>query len=152
MNIKFLKFIVGSMLLTLLTSTAYAQSRVTYTATIAQRGSTVLIPYATVVSLCADGDGCEIRMGMYNWDGTGRTASRSSLFYYNSSTGTWRAEAGDAAGTVGNNLTEHVMNAWSCYLTDGYYSGWTNHGDLNQGFSVLSWNQYVANCSVTIID
>ena len=152
MNIKLFKFIVVSALLTLLTSTAYAQSRVTYTATIAQRGNTVLIPYATVVSLCADGDGCEIRMGMYNWDGTGRTASRGSLFYYNASTHTWRTEAGDAYGTSGNNVTEHVMNAWACYLTDGYYNNWTNHGDLNQGFSVLSWNQYVANCSVTLID
>lgn len=152
MNIKFLKIIVASLLLTLFTSTAYAQSRASYTAPIALRGSTVLIPYATVVSLCADGDGCEIRMGLHNWDGTGRTASRSSLFYYNSIARTWRAEAGDAHGTSGNNVTEHVMNAWACYLTDGFYNNWTNHGDLAQGFSVLSWNQYVANCTVTLID
>ncbi|RYY75260.1 MAG: hypothetical protein EOO52_07495 [Gammaproteobacteria bacterium] len=70
MNLKLLKIIFVSALLSLLTSTAYAQARVSYTASIAQRGSTVLIPYATVVSLCADGDGCEIRMGMYNWDGS----------------------------------------------------------------------------------
>ena len=152
MNIKLLKLVIASILLTLLTSTAYAQGRASYTATIAQRGYTVLIPYATVTSLCADIDGCEIRMGMSNWDGTARTASRSSLFFYNSVTRTWRAEAGDVAGTVGNNVTEHVMNSWACYLTDGYYNNWTNHGDLNQGFSVLSWNQYVANCTVTLID
>ncbi len=24
----------------------------------------------------------------------------------------WRAETGDAAGTLGNNLAEHMMNAW----------------------------------------
>ena len=24
----------------------------------------------------------------------------------------WRAQSGDAAGTLGNNVTEHVMNAW----------------------------------------
>jgi len=152
MNIKSIKFIIATSLLTLFTSTAYAQDRVTYTASIAQRGTTVLIPLATVITLCGDVDGCEIRMGMYNWDGTGRTASRSSLFYYNQFNRNWRAEAGDAAGTVGNNVTQHVMNAWACYLTDGHYNNWTNHGDLNQGFSVLSWNQYVANCRVTLID
>jgi|SRR6187551_3662411 len=152
MNINLLKLIIATLLLTLFTSTAYAQGRVTYTATIAQRGNTILIPLATVVTLCGDVDGCEIRMGMYNWDDTGRTATRSSLFYYNSVTRTWRAEAGDVAGTVGNAVTEHVMNAWACYLTDGYYYGWTNYGDLNQGFSVLSWNQYIAHCRVTLID
>ncbi|MET0355821.1 MAG: hypothetical protein ABW044_03530 [Cellvibrio sp.] len=152
MNIKFLKLIVASVLLTLLTSTAYAQTRVSYTAVKANRGNTVLIPLATVISLCGDIDGCEVRMGMNNWDGTGRTASRHSLFYYNQYTRNWRAEDGDTYGTVGNNVTEHVMNAWACYLTDGYYNNWTNHGDLNQGFSVLSWNQYNANCTVTLID
>jgi hypothetical protein len=152
MNVKLLKLIVASALLTLLTSTAHAQSNVSYTATKAQRGNTVLIPYATIVSYCGDIDGCEIRMGMNSWDSSNRTASRSSLLYYNSITGTWRAEAGDAAGTVGNNVTEHVMNSWACYLTDGYYNSWTNHGDLNQGFSVLSWDQYNANCTVTLTD
>jgi hypothetical protein len=153
MNIKFLKYIIAPMFFLLCAGEASAQAdRTTVTATVGQRGTSVLIPYATVVSLCADIDGCQIRMAMYNWDGTGRTASRSSLFYYNSSNGRWRAERDDRAGTVGNEATEHVMSAWACYLTDGNYSNWTNHGDLNQGFSVLSWNQYVATCRVTLID
>ncbi len=153
MNIKLVKYIIAPLLFLLCAAETSAQvDRTTVTASVGVRGTTVVIPYATVVSLCADIDGCEIRMAMYNWDGTGRTASRSSLFYYNSVTRTWRAESGDNAGTVGNNVTEHVMNAWACYLTDGHYNNWTNHGDLNQGFSVLSWNQYVATCRVTLLD
>ena len=56
-----------------------ADKRQTYTAWSSQRGSTVNIPEATVKALCGDWDGCTLRMGMYNWDGTGRTASRDSL-------------------------------------------------------------------------
>jgi hypothetical protein len=133
-------------------SNAYAQGRSTYTAYTSQRGSTVNIPESRVAELCGDVDGCTIRMGMYNWDGTRRTASRESLFYYNRYTHTWRAERDDKAGTTDNNKTEHVMNAWACYFTDGYYDDWYNHGDINADFGVLSWNQYTATCRVTLID
>ena len=153
MNIKLVKYIAASLFFLLCATEVSAQTdRLTVTASVGTRGTTTLIPYATVVNLCADTDGCQIRMAMYNWDGTGRTASRSSLFYYNSYNRTWRAESGDNAGTVGNEVTEHVMNAWACYLTDGNYSNFVNHGDLNQGLSVLSWDQYVATCRVTLID
>lgn len=149
-----IKFATSSLLATILglTSIQAIADSSTYTAYVWQRGTTVAIPTARVIELCADGDGCDVRIAMYNWDGSGRTASRQSLFYYNATTRTWRAEAGDPQGTVGNNVTEHVLNAWSCYLTDGYYTGWTNHGDINTGFAVLSWNQYTATCSVTFED
>ena len=117
------------------------------------RGTSVSIPESRVAQLCGDIDGCEIRIAMYNWDGTRRTASRSSLFYYNSSNRNWRAEAGDTAGTTDNNTTQHIMHAWSCYFTDGVYSEFYNHGDLDRNFAVLSWNQYNASaCRVTIVD
>ncbi len=115
-------------------------------------GYTVAIPEQDIAYLCGDFDGCTLRMGMYNWDGSGRTASRESLFYYNSSTKTWRASAGDTAGLNGNGVTEHVMQAWSCYFTDGQYSGFSDLGDYNPNFGLLSWNQYYASCRLTIID
>jgi hypothetical protein len=91
-------------------------------------------------------------MGMYNWDGTRRTASRSSLFYYNRGNKNWRAERSDKAGTNDNNVTEHVMQAWACYFTDGEYKNWYNRGDYDLNFGLLSWNQYRATCKLTIID
>lgn len=151
MDIKFAKYLITFAFLGLISTQALADSS-TYTAYAWQRGNTVSIPTSRIIELCSDGDGCEVRIAMYNWDGTGRTASRSSLFYYNQYTKTWRTEAGDVEGTVGNNVTEHLLNAWACYLTDGYYTGWTNHGDINTGFSILSWNQYNADCSVTFVD
>ncbi len=150
--------LAGTLAITLLTvgqsALAYeiANERQTYTAWSSQRGTTVNIPEQTVYDLCGDWDGCTLRMGMYNWDGTGRTASRDSLFYYNRSSKTWRAEYGDAAGTNNNNATEHVMNVWACYFTDGEYINWFNRGDFDLNFGLLSWNQYNATCKLTIID
>jgi hypothetical protein len=127
-----------------------AYERQTYTAW--SRGTTVAIPEKTVYDLCGDWDGCTLRMGMYNWDGTYRTASRSSLFYYNRWNKTWRAERDDRYGTNNNNVTEHVMHAWACYFTDGEYISWYNRGDFDLDFGLLSWNQYDADCKLTIID
>lgn len=129
---------------------AFAQ--VTYVATKAQRGTTVGIPESVLVTYCSDYDGCSMRLGMYDWDGTQRTASREFLFYYNSATRTWRSSS-DAAGTnYTGGVTEHVYQAWSCYFTDGQYSGWTNQGDPNTNFGLLSWDQYNAECRLSIFD
>lgn len=153
MNINLSKSLAATLIILGISSSgAYASDRSTYTASAATRGTSVNIPEARVAELCGDIDGCEVRIAMYNWDGTRRTASRHSLFYYNASNGVWRASAGDTAGTTNNNQTEHVMNAWACYFTDGYYSQWYNHGDINRNFAVLSWNQYNATCRVTLID
>ncbi len=135
-------------------SSAYeiADERQTYTAYSSQRGTTTTIPEKTVYDLCGDWDGCTLRMGMYNWDGSRRTASRESLFYYNRTWKTWRASREDRAGTNDNNVTEHVMQAWACYFTDGEYISWYNRGDFDLDFGLLSWNQYNATCKMTIID
>ncbi len=146
--------ILGQMLIFAEFANAYeiANERQTYTAWSSGRGTSVNIPEQTIRDLCGDWDGCTLRMGMYNWDGTGRTASRETLFYYNNSTRTWRASSGDTAGTNNNGVTEHIMNAWSCYFTDGEYINWYNRGDYNVNFALLSWNQYNATCKLTIID
>ena len=129
-----------------------AAARVTYRVHKWQRGSTLYIPVSTVAALCGDGDGCSLRMGMYNWDNTGRVASRGSLFYYNPGNRVWRAERGDWAGRDYDGVIQHVMQAWACYFTDGIYLNWKGQGDPNPGFGLLSWNQYVAGCWLTIID
>lgn len=129
-----------------------ANERQTFTAWNSQRGTTVNIPESTIKHLCGDWDGCTLRMGMYNWAGNGRTASRGSLFYYNNWTKTWRAERSDKSGKNNDNVTQHVMNAWACYFTDGEYRSWFNRGDFDLNFGLLSWNQYNATCKLTIID
>lgn len=146
--------IVGSMLSFVESANAYeiANERQTITAWASGRGTSVSIPEQTIIDLCGDWDGCTLRMGMYNWDGTARTASRDSLFYYNSWAKTWRASEGDAAGTNNNGVTEHIMNSWACYFTDGEYINWFNRGDYDLNFALLSWNQYNATCKLTIID
>ncbi|MEE9382250.1 MAG: hypothetical protein V3V08_02410 [Nannocystaceae bacterium] len=131
---------------------ATRSARASFRAYKSQRGSTVPVPLATITTLCGDFDGCTLRMGMYNWDNTKRVASRSSLFYYNASNRVWRAETADLAGQDQNGLTEHVMQAWSCYLTDGHYWNWGNFGDPSVGFGLLSWSQFNAECWLTIVD
>ena len=56
-----------------------ANERQTITAWASGRGTSVNIPEQTIIDLCGDWDGCTLRMGMYNWDGSGRTASRDSF-------------------------------------------------------------------------
>ncbi len=134
-------------------ASAYEIANERQTVTVYSRGTTLSIPEAYIRDLCGDWDGCTLRMGMYNWDGTQRTASRESLFYYNNNTKTWRASREDRYGMNGNGVTEHVMEAWACYFTDGQYSNWGNNGDFDLNFGLLSWNQYTAQaCKLTIID
>jgi hypothetical protein len=125
--------------------------RKTFVAPKTSRGTTVPIPEATVIQFCSGKDGCIVRMGMHNWDDTGRVASRHFLFFYNKDAKTWRAELGDTAGTNANNVTEHVNQSWSCYFTDGAYSNWQNLGDTSLDFGLLSWNQYNADCYLTFV-
>lgn len=156
--IRKFKIIAFSFLLTLFAyagnTHAYdiANERQTYYAWSSGRGSTVNIPEQTIRDLCGDWDGCSLRMGMHNWDGTSRIASRSSLFYYNPSNKNWRAERNDTAGTNNNRTTQHIMNAWTCYFTDGDYINWVDRSDYSLNFDLLSWSQYNASCLLTIID
>jgi hypothetical protein len=128
--------------------------RVHYSISKNQRGNSIPIRQEHIVSLCGDIDGCSVRIGMHNWDDTGRVASRQFLFYYNPRSKVWRASRDDydTAGTDSNNVTEHVNNSWSCYMTDGVYANWQERSDPSEGFGLLSWNQYNADCWLTIID
>jgi hypothetical protein len=122
-----------------------------YVALRTNRGTTTRIPEADVIKYCSDKSGCIVRIGMHNWDDTGRVASRHFLFFYNKDTGVWRAEAGDVQGTNNNNVTEHVNNSWSCYFTDGQYDNWQDKGDTTKDFGLLSWNQYNADCFLSLM-
>lgn len=144
--------LLSAVALITLSMNALASDTSTYSAYKSQRGNTVNIPESRVRTLCGDIDGCKVRIAMYDWNGTKRTASRETLFYYNPSNRVWRASVGDREGRTDNNTTEHIINAWACYFTDGYYTEFYNHGDINRNFAVLSWNQYNATCRVTLID
>ncbi|WP_156938540.1 hypothetical protein [Mesorhizobium sp. LNHC252B00] len=126
--------------------------RSTYYALKTQRGTTTKIPVEDVAKLCGDMDGCSVRIGMHNWDDTGRVASREFLFFYNTRNHVWRASLGDTAGTDTDNVTHHVNQSWSCYFTDGKFEAWADKGDGDPGFGLLSWNQYNADCFLTLID
>ena len=117
-----------------------------------QRGNSVPINHARLTRLCGDEDGCSVRIGMHNWDNTGRVASREFLFYYNPRNGVWRASLGDAAGADSDNVTQHVNNSWACYMTDSSYANWNDQNDAAPGFALLSWREYNADCWLTIID
>ena len=117
-----------------------------------RRGNSVPIDHRAMTRLCGDEDGCSVRIGMHNWDNTGRVASREVLFYYNARNGVWRSSLGDVAGTDANNTTEHPIHAWACYLTDGTYRDFTNQNDSAAGFSLLSWREFNTDCWLTIID
>ncbi len=133
--------------------------RVSYVAARNQQGNSVSIPVADVTRLCGDMDGCTARLGMYNWDGTGRVAARDFLLYYNPQNRNWRSYTAtpvagpvDAAGQDANNAVEHVNNSWTCYMTDGEYSN-SNASEAVAGFGLLFWTQFNAGaCWLTLID
>lgn len=162
------KYLIGTSAVVALTCTsALAQDyagvsgddRVSYVTSRNQQGNSVSIPVADVTRLCGDMDGCTARFGMYNWDGTGRVASRDFMLYYNPQNRVWRSYTAnpvggpvDAAGQDANNVVEHVNNTWTCYMTDGEYSN-MNGTDAAAGFGLLFWTQYNAGaCWLTLID
>jgi hypothetical protein len=136
-----------------------------YTATISksQRFTTKPLDMKRIAYLCGDMDGCTVRLGMYNWDGQMRIASRTSMFYYNKDTRRWRSEAlnpdvaagsaPDFEGEDFNGTTNHVAQAWSCYVTDGEYNN-RAESDSKRGLGLLSWDTfgYNADCWVTFVD
>ncbi len=146
----------GNLLVTGATSTVSGISvdRATFWAYKANRGTTTVIDDDILRKFCDDDDGCEIRMGMYNWDGAGRMASRTVHWYYDYGNDVWRTDAygTDIEGTNGNGTTQHIYTCWSCYFTDGQYVNWSDQGDTDFNFGLLSWNQYNADCVITIID
>jgi hypothetical protein len=107
--------------------------------------STKAIDTTTLAALCGDVDGCNVTIGMYNWDGTGETAARGPYkFFYNTSNNHWRISDTDTSGIDGNGGTQHVLVSWSCYFTDATYVSGTSNNDTTIGFGLLNWTEYPA--------
>lgn len=124
-----------------------------------QRGTSLDIPEADIIELCGDEDGCQLRLGMEGWRGpTGphgkRVAFKSAVFHYEGETKKWRSSYNNNDSDNNNRVSQHVMQVWSCYFTDGKYKNFNNLGDIDTSFSLLSSRDqgYNANCRLTIID
>jgi hypothetical protein len=125
-------------------------------------GKTKTIPQDTLKALCADPDGCQVRLAMTRWSADTQTESASVFFtFYYSPTGDghWRAsstDAGNALDTDGNGKITHVRNLWdTCFFTDGTYANYKQVGDKEQGMQLLVWNGYKninRTCELTLID
>ena len=124
-------------------------------------GRTKPIPQDIIKALCADPDGCQVRLAMTRWDSDTKTESASVFFtfYYSTDNGRWRAshtDAGDATGVDGDGKTTHVRNIWdTCFFTDGTYKQYKDQGDTGRGMQLLVWNKYKnpkRTCELTLID
>ena len=103
--------------------------------------STVPVDMSIVNALCKDGDGCNITIGMRDWDNAqvGMTASRGPYkFFMSKTSNAWRVST-DAQGNDGNGVVEHILSAWDCYFTDAQYVSGTAT-DSAVGFGLLNWN------------
>lgn len=128
-----------------------------------ERFTTKPLDMKRIEYLCGDMDGCQVRLGMFNWDGQMRLASRTSMFYYNKDTRRWRSEAlnpdvaagsrPDFEGEDFNGGTQHVAQAWACYITDGEYNN-RAESDSKRGLGLLGWDSfgYNADCWATFVD
>jgi len=124
-------------------------------------GRTKTIPQDTLKALCADPDGCQVRLAMTRWASDTNTESASVFFtfYYSADDGRWRAsrtDAGDANGVDGDGTTRHVRNIWgTCFFTDGTYDQYADKGDKRIGMQLLVWKDYTyknRTCELTLID
>jgi hypothetical protein len=130
-------------------------------------GESKTIPPDTLQALCADPDGCQVRMAMTRWDNNDQTESASVffMFYYSptddrSKGRRWRAsqtDAADASGVDGNGATQHIRNIWNtCFFTDGVYSNKQDKGDTEQGLQLHVSTEGAKNpkrtCELTLID
>ena len=124
-------------------------------------GRTKTIPQDTLKALCADPDGCQVRLAMTRWASDANTESASVFFtfYYSIDNNHWRASATDAenaSGVDGDGTTRHVKNIWgTCFFTDGTYDQYANKGDKGIGMQLLVWKDYNfknRTCELTLID
>ena len=124
-------------------------------------GKTKTIPQETLVALCGDPDGCQVRLAMTRWAGDVYTEAASVffMFYYSAANGRWRAsatDAGNAEGVDGDRTTKHVRDLYgTCFFTDGTYSNYESRGDAEKGMQLLVWKDYShpnRTCELTLID
>ena len=136
--------------------------RLFYTATTV--GVSTDISAADLARLCGDGDGCEVRLAMFDYDTIqSGPASVVTWLYCDADCKHWRTTTQllsegssvgpQVGGTDNDNVIKHVINNWSCYFTDGKYESTTVNGDTAVGFGLLLWTQYPGSrCSIAIID
>jgi hypothetical protein len=124
-------------------------------------GRTKTIPMDTLLALCADHDGCQVRLAMTRWDNDAETESASVFFtfYYSKDDGHWRAsytDASDAKGVDGDGTTQFARRTWgACEFTDGIYDNNADKGDKEKGMQLRVARRYTnANrtCELTLID
>jgi hypothetical protein len=116
--------------------------------------------------MCQDEDGCEVRLGVANWDGNDRlSVYYHGIFSISLTNNTWfMADPNStSSGTDNNNSVEHVGAYGCCYFTDGAYS-WNGSSwsatDNAIGFGLLKytncgnsgWNQGLSRCVLTVKD
>ena len=111
---------------------------------------TVPVDDAILVQLCGDVDGCEVSLGMRDWQtasvGPGAIASVGPYRFSFSATRPngqryWdvRSVTSGSGGWDGNNGVDHVMVAYdTCYFTDGQYLA-ASGSDPGLGFGLLTW-------------
>jgi hypothetical protein len=92
--------------------------------------TSVTVDQTRLTELCSDDDGCSITLIMDDFLRNGEDASIGPVhFAYSSSTGRFRtaeisgnSEVARTIGVDGNNVVEHALRAWNCYLTDTAYT------------------------------
>ncbi|WP_299620450.1 hypothetical protein [uncultured Tateyamaria sp.] len=136
-------------------------NRISYTSKV--MGDTTPIDAATLASFCGDGDGCEVRMAMLNYDTVkSAPAALVTWLYCDATCDYWRTSTqllgeslgARALGKDQNNVVNHVLYqpGWSCYFTDGEYTA-SQGTDVQRGFGLLVWVEYPgSDCAITIID
>lgn len=105
-------------------------------------GKTIPLDMAIIGELCGDEDGCGVRAFMRRWNSNIETAAAMRtgyVFYYNVADGKWRMSNNDNQGQDGAGGTQHVLEWWDCFLTDGNYVSSTNQGDPGIGLGLLCW-------------
>lgn len=121
-------------------------------------GRTIPLDMNIVAELCGDEDGCRVRAIMRKWDNDSRTEGASwvgngyILTYMPD--GHWRIA--DRSGVDGNSATQHIIQWWDCFLTDGNYASFLSLGDADIGIGLLNWNSSYKNpnktCELTLED
>lgn len=121
-------------------------------------GKTRPIPQQVLEDYCGDYDGCDVTLSMRYWTGfEAEKASRGpNKFSYDIPSHRWRFANTDVSGTDGAGGTQHALNAWSCYFTDGSYNNFADLGDAAVGMSLMIWNTPYANpvmeCEIILED
>ncbi|MDL1973968.1 MAG: hypothetical protein LWX55_04135 [Deltaproteobacteria bacterium] len=129
--------------------------------------NTKTIPQNVLKALCADPDGCEVRLA--NITPFCDTSKSVSFLFYYSKNGHWHssetATGAATSGVDGNNRVESVMDvsSFACFLADGFYDSThdpINHQDVQkndrqESMHLGSWHKHKysdGTCECTIID